>query len=294
MERAAWVALSSITGLGPARFKRLLAEFGTALEALERDPEEVCQAAGLPESCAEEVGGLPRQLERVSEELASLDEAGVYPLLWSDAEYPARLLATTSPPPVLWWTGEADLNGQAVAVIGSREVSEAAGGLAGEMAEELVRAGVLVVSGLAAGIDAAAHLGAMAGEGETVGVCGCGLGVALSKGTEGLAGRVARSGGLCSELSPAAPLRPAHLFARDRIIAGLAQAVVVVAARGRGGAVHTAESALREGRPVFAVEWAQERWEGNGELLAAGASPLPAARGAAAEMVRTVLERDDG
>jgi len=110
----------------------------------------------------------------------------------------------------------------------------------------------------------------------TIGVCGCGIVTALSRGAGGLAGRVSERGALCSELSPTAPLSAQTLYARDRIIAGLADAVIVVAARARGGAVHTAKSALREGRPVYAVAWPSGRVAaGNTELLAERAAPLP-------------------
>jgi DNA processing protein len=278
MERAAWVALSSVPGLGPARFRRLLDEFGTALDALRSDPQKLCDLLDLPDEAAAQVREIGQRLESVSEQVSTLDEIGVRPLIWADAEYPSRLRATSSPPPVLWWTGRADLNGPAVAVVGSREVSEEAIRLTAVIAGACADQGALVVSGLAAGVDAAAHEAAVEAGGQTVGVCGCGLATALTKGRQGLAGRVADSGGLCSELAPSAPLLPQSLFARDRIIAGLAQAVIVVEARASGGAVHTGKCALKEGRPVLAVEWPYgHAAPGNRELLAEGARPLPAA-----------------
>ncbi len=182
--------------------------------------------------------------------MLALDEQGVCPLIWTDADYPQRLSAISSAPPVLWWTGSVDPNASpTVAVVGSREVSEESVAWARAAGAQLGEAGVAVISGLAAGIDAAAHEGALDAAGPTVGVCGCGILTALSKGIGGLAGRVAEAGALCSELSPAAPLLPASLFARDRIIAGLADAVVVVEARPDGGAVHTARFALQMGPP---------------------------------------------
>jgi DNA processing protein len=276
MERAAWVALSGVTGLGPARFRRLLEGFGSALEALQAGPAEICACTDLPDSAAACLAEIPTRLEAIGEELVSLEEQGVRPLVWEDADYPARLLSTSSPPPVLWQTGSADLNDRAVAVVGSREASPEALSLARALASTLAKAGVTVVSGLAAGIDAAAHEGAVEAGGLTVGVCGCGVLTALMRGQEGLAGRVARAGGLCSELSPAAPLLPQTLHARDRIIAGLGEAVIVVEARAGGGAVHTAKCALREGRPALAVKWPDDHSApGNRELLGEGATALP-------------------
>jgi DNA processing protein len=253
----------------------LLEEYGTARAALAADPCEVCQHLELAEEVAEQVAALPEKLEEIAVELASLDEQGVRALIWEDDQYPARLLRSTSPPPVLWHTGSADLNGPAVAVVGSREVSEEALKVAAETAARLAGAGIVVVSGLADGVDAAAHQGAMRAGGPTVGICGCGVMTALTQGRGGLAGQVAEAGGLCSELAPAAPLLPQALFARDRIIAGMADAVIVIEARARGGAVHTGRCAIKEGRPVFAVAWPQEeRGPGNRELIAEGVEAL--------------------
>jgi DNA processing protein len=211
----------------------------------------------------------------VEADLLALDEQGVRPLTWPDADYPRRLGAVASAPPVLWWAGSIDPNASpAVAVVGSREVSDESIAWARAAGTQLGGSGVAVISGLAAGIDAAAHEGALDAAGPTVGVCGCGILTALTRGRGGLAGRVAEAGALCSELSPAAPLLPASLFARDRIIAGLADAVIVVEARPDGGAVHTAKFALQMGRPVHVVDWPGRQPPGNTQLLAEGARRL--------------------
>lgn len=289
MERAAWVALSAVPGLGPARFRRLLEQYGTARAALAADPCELCQHLELAEEVAEQVAALPAKLEEITAELASLDEQGVRALIWEDDQYPARLLRTTSPPPVLWHTGSADLNGRAVAVVGSREVSDEALEVAEDTGSRLAAGGILVVSGLADGVDAAAHQGAMRARGPTVGICGCGLMTALTQGRGGLAGQVAEAGGLCSELAPAAPLLPQALFARDRIIAGMAEAVIVIEARARGGAVHTGRCAVKEGRPLFAVAWVEEeRGPGNRELMVEGAELLEVGEDVLARLSQSV------
>lgn len=276
-ERAAWVALSTIPGLGPARFRRLMEAFGSPLSALTAGPAAIVEATGLASSAVSEVEGLLARLEAIGEELASLDEAGVQVLTWHDEAYPARLLATSSPPPVLWWKSERAPNQPeaAAAVVGSREASEEALTEAHRLGHALAGAGVSVISGLAAGIDAAAHEGALASGGPTVGVCGCGIATAMVSGRGGLASRVAELGAICSELAPSAPLSPKMLFARNRIIAGLADAVIVVEARAEGGAVHTANCARQEGRPVLVVDWPTVGCSaGNGRLLAQGAMAL--------------------
>jgi len=287
MERAAWVALSTVTGLGPARFRRLLDRFGSASAALAVDPDEVRRELDLSPEAAAQIADFARDLDRLSDEIASLDEQGVTPLIWEDDEYPPRLLATSSPPSVLWRAGPADpcCPGGALAVIGSREVAEESLAFAREFAAEAGRAGIAVISGLAAGIDAAAHEGALGANAVTIGVCGCGLMTALTRGRDGLAGAVVEAGGLCSELMPTAPLTPQSLFSRDRIIAGLAQATIVVEARADGGAVHTANLARREGRPVLVVKWPTDHSStGNRQLISGGGLSVPAEEGPAAAL----------
>ncbi|HUU54189.1 MAG TPA: DNA-processing protein DprA [Armatimonadota bacterium] len=285
MERAAWVALSAVSGLGPARFRALLDAFGSPTAALDAGGDAIAETISLPESAFAELAGIAGELERIEAEVLSLEEQGISALTWEDAEYPRRLLATASPPPVLWWRSEGCSTDPeaAAAVVGSREVSEPGRAEAYAVGQALARAGIAVVSGLAAGIDAAAHEGALDCGGPTVGVCGCGLLTALARGGGGLAQRMAEGGGLCSELSPTAPLAPKTLFARDRIIAGLADAVIVVEARAEGGAVHTAKCARQEGRPVLAVAWESDHLApGNRQLLGGGATRVEAGADVAA------------
>lgn len=276
-ERAAWIALSAVPGLGPSRFRRLVEAFGSPLSALNAGAAAIAREADLSPSALSQLRGLAKRLEEVEQEIASLDEEGVQALTWHDEAYPARLLATTSPPPVLWWKSHASTTQPeaAVAVVGSRETSEAGLAEAYRIGGALAEAGVTVVSGLAAGIDAAAHEAALDCRGPTVGVCGCGIMTALTRGRGGLASAVAERGSICSELAPTAPLSPKMLFARNRIIAGLADAVIVVEARAEGGAVQTANCALQEGRPVLVVDWPESPAGGNKQLLGAGTIPLP-------------------
>jgi DNA processing protein len=277
MTRVAWIALSAVPGLGPARFRQLVDAFGGPLAALEAGPEEMRARARLPETVARRAAAVGAKLESLADQLLSLEEQGVRALTWEDPEYSSLLLSTSSPPPVLWHTGGLSLANPkgTIAVVGSRQASPDAVRVARQTGYELADRGVTVASGLAAGVDAAAHEGALEARGPTIGVCGCGLITALARGHDGLAGRVAQGGALSSELAPTAPLVPQALHARDRIVAGLACAVVVVEARAEGGAVHTAKCAMKEGRPVFAAEWpAGHRAPGNRQLLAEGAIPF--------------------
>jgi DNA processing protein len=275
-ERAAWIALSAVPGLGPSRFRRLLEAFGDVLSVLNAGPAAIAKEADLSPSALSQIRDLAKRLEEVEDELSSLDDEGVRALTWHDEAYPARLLATSTPPPVLWWKSHASATQPeaAVAVVGSREVSEAGLAEAYRVSQALAEAGVTVVSGLAAGIDAAAHEAAVDCKGPTVGVCGCGIVTALIRGRGGLASVVAERGAICSELAPTAPISPKMLFARNRIIAGLADAVIVIEARSEGGAVGTAKCALQESRPVLVVDWPHPAAGGNRELLRAGTIPL--------------------
>ncbi len=272
-ERAAWIALSAVPGLGPARFRRLLDAFGSPLAALDAGRAAIAKETDLSPSDLSHIRGIAKRLEQIEQELASLDGDGVQALIWRDDAYPARLLATSSPPPVLWWKSLASSTQPeaSVAVVGSREASEQALAEAYRIGQAFGEAGITVVSGMAAGIDAAAHQGALDAGGPTVGVCGCGIVTALTRGHGGLASTLAEHGAICSELAPTAPLSPKMLLARDRIIAGLADAVIVVEARPHGGAVHTANRALQETRPVLVADWPEPCLGGNRHLLAGGA-----------------------
>jgi DNA processing protein len=265
-----------VPGLGPSRFRRLLDAVGSALAALDAGAAAIAEATGLPESALLQAPGVVSGLEEVEQQLASLDDEGVQALIWHDETYPTRLLDTSSPPPVLWWrsSGPSTQPEAAVAIIGSREVPDVALAEAFRIGRGLAEVGVVVVSGMAAGIDATAHEAALACGGPTVGVCGCGIALALARGRGGLAGRIAEQGALCSELAPSAPLSTGTLFARNRIISGLVDAVIVVETRPEGGAVHAAKCALQEGRPVLAVDWPDSRAGGNHDLLTAGARPF--------------------
>lgn len=185
-------------------------------------------------------------------EQAAAVGAVVIPL--GDAGYPDRLGQIVDPPIVLWAAGDVTaLSGTAVAVVGSRHASPSGLAIARRLASDLARSGLVIVSGLARGIDAAAHEGALDGGGRTVAVLGSGVDVVYPRQHEGLAGRVRRAGCLVSELPPGAPPHPRHFPLRNRIISGLSLAVVVIEAAERSGSLITARTALEQGRDVLAV-----------------------------------------
>jgi DNA processing protein len=191
---------------------------------------------------------------RAAQALADADLIGAAPIPWSAPGYPPSLAEIVDPPVVLWVSGCADvLRRPAVAIVGSRAGSPYALAVAERLAADLAARDVVVVSGLARGVDSAAHRGAINAEGATVGVLGCGVDIVYPGEHRGLAGQMRRRGAVISELVPGTPPL-AHFFPlRNRIISGLSRAVVVIEAGEKSGSLITARLALDQGRDVLAV-----------------------------------------
>lgn len=198
-----------------------------------------------------------------------------------DPVFPSRLRSIHDPPPGLFVRGEAPLDlleRVSVAVVGARACSAYGSAVATSLGRELAAAGAVVVSGLARGIDAAAHRGALEA-GATVAVLGCGIDRDYPRAHAALAGQVAANGLILSEYPPGVEPAPWRFPARNRIVAGLALATVVVEARQRSGALITADLALDEGREVLAVpgEITSQLSKGTNALLRLGATPVTCA-----------------
>ncbi len=196
-----------------------------------------------------------------------------------ESAYPGLLAAIHDPPPSLYLRGGGDpalLDGPGVAVVGARACSAYGRSVARSLARELAGAGVVVVSGLARGIDAEAHRGALDAAGITVAVLGCGIDRDYPAAHGELARRVSERGLVVSEYEPGIEPAPWRFPARNRIIAGLCRATVVVEARERSGALITADFALEEGREVLAVpgEITSALSAGTNALLRLGATPV--------------------
>lgn len=213
--------------------------------------EAVLKALGLAEGHVETV--------RVAKQAAgaALQSArilGIETIPWFDARYPALLACVDDPPPVLWARGNLEcLQQPTVAVVGSRAATPYALQVGRRLAAELAERGIVVVSGLARGVDSAAHEGCLDPGGATVAVTGCGLDRVYPAENHELAAKISDKGLLLSELGPGAPPRPEHFPLRNRIISGISLAVVVVEANEKSGSLITAGCALRQGRDVMAV-----------------------------------------
>ena len=212
-------------------------------------------------------------------ELRRLTAAGFRWLGRSDQDFPARLKSIHDPPPGLFIRGSADpglLSQLGVAIVGARACSDYGAHVARSLARELAAARVVVLSGLARGVDGWAHRGCLEAGGETVAVLGCGIDRDYPRAHAGLAREVGERGLLVSEYPPGVAPAPWRFPARNRIVAGLAVATVVVEARERSGALITADLALEEGREVLVVpgEITSALSTGSNALLRLGATPV--------------------
>jgi len=238
-----WLRLIRSRRVGPTTFWRLLGETGSAQNALEALPE-VARAAGVKSYA-------PCSEAEARTELAAGRRAGARPVFRGQPGYPAILAEITDAPPMLWTMGDAGLAGRpAVAVIGARNASSLGLRMARRLAEDLAAAGHTVVSGLARGIDAAAHTAALPA---TIAVQAGGIDVIYPAENAALAAEIAGRGLRLSEQPPGLQPQARHFPQRNRIIAGLARAVIVVEAAARSGSLITARMALDQGREVLAV-----------------------------------------
>jgi DNA processing protein len=193
-------------------------------------------------------------VSRATAAIARGAREGLDPIAWGEASYPSALAAIVDPPPLLWTRGSrAALAHHAVAIVGSRAASTYALDVAERLAADLASRGIAVVSGLARGVDSAAHRGALSVGGSTIAVLGCGADVMYPSEHAPLAAAIAPCGLIVSELVPGTPPLRQHFPQRNRIISGLSRAVVIVEAGERSGSLITARCALEQGREVLAV-----------------------------------------
>ena len=250
-----WLMLRAISGVGDAILLKLVQAFGSpdaVLSARQMALEEVGCRVPLVEAIQR--GPDSAAVERLDRELAQLRDRQITVLTYLDPEYPAPLKTIPDPPPLLYLQGTLlESDRQAVAIVGTRKVSAAGRVLAEELACELARMGFTIVSGLARGVDAAAHRGALAGQGRTLAVMGCGLDRTYPADHRQLRMAIERQGAVLSELPLGSAPHSYHFPRRNRIISGLSLGVVVTEATVESGSLITARLAGEQGREVFAV-----------------------------------------
>jgi DNA processing protein len=269
------MALSGIAGVGGVTARKLLDRFGTLSAAFAADDELLLS---IPRITPEIVAAIREaDLDRLEATLEDFDDQGVHILTWEDDDFPANLLAAKDAPFLLYAVGDVSPQDDlAVAVVGSREASARSMDAAESLARELAEQGVTVVSGLAIGIDTAAHRGALASRrGRTLTVLGSGLKAIHPRSNSQLAWDISERGAVLTEYAPDVPVRGQQLMSRDRIVSGLSRAVIVVEAGLASGSMDTAERARKQDRLVFAVPGSP----GTDALIRSGAPPIDPASG---------------
>jgi DNA processing protein len=241
------VGVAVASGLGPVSARAVRDRFGGWQEAAEAAREGRIESAAAREAFASAE-------ERGDVVLRDCARLGVRLVFLGSADWPTKLECLTDPPEVMFCRGRLELLAErAVGIVGSRETSAGGADLAARLGERLAEEGWTVVSGLARGIDACAHRGALAAGGDTIAVLGCGPDVPYPPENDALLARIAAQGLVVSEFAPGAPPRSAQFPRRNRVLAALSDAVVVVESRLRSGALVTAKYALDQGKELYAV-----------------------------------------
>ncbi len=251
-ERPFWVAWNRVRGIGPARFGRILEIFGAASLAWHASIAEL-RDAGVEEKLA---SAIARQRATIdpAQEMARLERHAVTVLTLRDAGYPRLLREIGQPPAVLYVRGQLTLEDEmALAVVGTRRVTAYGRQVTSRLVRELVERRMTIVSGLARGVDAAAHLAALDAGGRTIAVLGCGPDLVYPPEHAKLAERIVEQGAVVSEFAAGMPPEAGNFPARNRIISGLSLAVLVTEAPADSGALITATFAAEQGRDVMAV-----------------------------------------
>ena len=252
-ERDALIVLNAINGFGIKRIRQLIERFGSAADALRAPLREFLEFPGLPQATRVNLRSFSVEVF-MERDGAGAIRAGARVVTFLDKDYPQSLLTIESYPPVLYVVGQfPELLDCSVAMVGSRRPSLYGLQTARRFAAELAEYNVPVISGMARGVDAAAHKGAIMAGGKTVAVLGCGLDIMYPPENHGLYQEIKEHGCVISEFPFGAKPLPDHFPRRNRIVSGLSLGVVVIEANIKSGALVTAGFALEQGREVFAV-----------------------------------------
>ncbi len=249
----AWLALALTPGLGPRRILQAAQALGDITKLFRLSLTEL-ESLRFPASAAQFLfNGKAR--EEAEEEFTRVREQGAFILIYSDEDYPDRLREIFDPPPVLWIRGDAALLSRpSIAIVGTRHPTPYGSGVAEMLARDLALRGLVILSGMARGIDAQAHRGALEAKGSTVAIWGTGIDVIYPKENKSLAERILLSGGtLVSENRLGTFPAPQNFPRRNRILSGMSTGVLVIEAGEHSGTRVTARCALEQNREVFAV-----------------------------------------
>jgi DNA processing protein len=247
-----WLGFNLVKGIGPVRLRALLEVFGDPQSAWEA-PSEALKQVGLDRRSLRNLLRARRQVD-LDQVLEKVEASGAHVLTWESADYPVLLRQLPDAPPVLFVKGEVTPADEwAVAIVGTRKATAYGKQVARQLAEELARNGVTIVSGLARGIDGIAHRAALDAGGRTLAVLGSGVDRIYPSEHRKLAREIIEHGALLSDYPLGEPPEARNFPPRNRIISGLSLGVVVVEAGLRSGALITADFAADQGREVFAL-----------------------------------------
>ena len=252
MEHYYWFALRSVPYVGNVLFCRLIERFGTPEAALKATPEALMSIRGISRNLAEAISRHDYR-EAADRESARVAACGCKIIDCTSAGYPPLLREIADRPPYLYVQGNLIDADPAIAVVGSRRASSYGLLNTGRLAAELAAQGVAIVSGMARGVDAAAHRGALQQGGRTIGVLGCGVDVVYPQENRRLFAEMKEKAVLISEFPLGTLPLPENFPRRNRIISGLSRGVLVVEAAEGSGSLITAQYALEQGRDVFAI-----------------------------------------
>jgi DNA processing protein len=270
-----WIGFNMVKGIGAVRFQTLLDAFGDAQTAWEASATAL-RAVGLSAKIVENLVRLRTQVD-LGQIWDQIQTQNIQVITWDDETYPRRLKEIDQPPPVLYVKGELSPEDEwAVAIVGTRRITAYGRQVTEEIASTLGRSGVTVVSGLARGIDGVAHQAALNAGGRTLAILGSGVNRVYPPEHRRLAEQITNHGALVSDYAPGTPPEASNFPPRNRIISGLAMAVVVVEAGETSGALITAHFAAEQGREVFAVPGniLAPQSQGTNRLVQQGAQPL--------------------
>ncbi len=250
-EPEAWLGLDLIPGLGGSGIRLLLGQFGSPSQILKSSAAQLSPYVGGKVASAIICGPDPARLKTA---LIWLEGENNHLLTLADSDYPAALLEIADPPPLLYLKGRREMLGQAgVAVVGSRNATPAGVANAEAFSRTLSKAGLTIISGMALGIDAAAHRGGLDGEGSSIAIVGTGLDLIYPARNKALARELVEHGLIISEFSLETPALAKNFPKRNRLISGLSRGVLVVEAALASGSLITARQAAEQGREVFAI-----------------------------------------
>lgn len=270
-----WVGFNLVKGIGPVRLKGLIDHFGD-IEAAWNAGYADLERSGLG---SREINAFQkiRSSDLLERTWDYIQANNITVLTWLDETYPRLLLEIDHPPPVLYLRGDfRPEDDPAVSIVGTRRMTEYGKQVATELSQTLAQNGITIVSGLARGIDAAAHRTALECQGRTLAVFGCGIDIVYPPEHRKLAEEISASGALISDYPPGTRPEASNFPARNRIISGVSRAVVVIEAGSRSGALITANFAAEQGRDVFAVPGYiySPASKGTNNLIQQGAIPM--------------------